>query len=865
MSFYTDVRLDGKFMLYRGYDNHGKQISRKHEYQPTFYTTSGKMPANTPFKTLDGRLLKPILQSDIWAARDFVKSRKLLDNGTADIFGTDRYVQQFITELYPDEIKFKKRFINIVNIDIEVASDEGFPEPESANYPIISIALKSSKSEIYHVWGLGDYTPAPDAMVQYRKCDNEEALLGKFLKYWSTNYPDVITGWNVKFFDIPYIINRISRLQGINTAQVLSPWNKLRNGVKNTQYGEQQYYEIYGVQTIDYMDAFKKFGYSYGPQETYRLDHIAHVVVGESKLSYEEHGNLHTLYKNDHQKFIDYNIKDVELVNRIDEKMGLIELIMTMSYRAGVQYWDAMGTTAIWESIIYRNLLSKNIIGPLAQIKPDPTYVIHGATETSKKMPGSQARSEGKTHSIAGGYVKDPIVGSYDWVVSFDLNSLYPNIIVQQNISPETRVIRPGSGPIDMDTIYPQSVDYYLNDDKPLSDKYAVCGSGYAFSKHKQGVIPELIVDYYAERKTIKREMLDAMQENQRNPSPEIERNINKLENRQMAIKILLNSLYGALANKWFKYFANEMAESTTMTGQIAIKWAERAINIELNKILKTNNKDYVIAIDTDSVYINFGPLVEKLKPKDPVKTLDTICKDHFEPIIAKAYDKLFNRLNGHTSRMEMGREVIADRGIWTAKKRYILNVHNSEGVQYTEPKLKIMGIEAIKSSTPEVCRDKFKEIFKMIVTNTEDNAQNFIKKFKKEFKGLSPEYVSFPRSVSKIHEYSDKRTIYKKATPIHVRGSLLYNKAIKDNGLERKHELIQNGEKIKFCYLKMPNMIKENVIAFPQYLPPELKLHMYIDYDKQFSKTFIEPLQPIFNAIGWSIEPRFNLEDIFG
>ena len=438
-----------------------------------------------------------------------------------------------------------------------------------------------------------------------------------------------------------------------------------------------------------------------------------------------------------------------------------------------------------------------------------------------------------------GGYVKDPHVGSHDWVVSFDLNSLYPNLIVQYNMSPET-IVNSNKGDV------------------------CVAANGAAFTKKFQGMLPRIIINYSDERKAIKKEMLKAMQENQRNPSSKTEREINRLENRQMAIKILLNSLYGALGNKYFRYFDQRVAEGITTSGQLSILTAEKAMNTEMNKVMKTDD-DYVIAIDTDSLYVNFGPLVKKLKPKDVVKTLDTICNDHFTKALNKAYDELATEKNAYVNRMVMEREVIADRGIWTAKKRYILNVHNSEGVQYTEPKLKIMGIEAIKSSTPEVCRNKFKEIFKMIVTDTEENAQKFIKDFKTAFKALPPEDVSFPRGVTKLSEFSDRKTIYKKATPIHVRGSLLYNKAIKDNGLEKKHELIQKGEKIKFCYLKLPNMIKENVIAFPQYLPPELKLHMYVDYDMQFYKTFIGPLEDIFDAVGWSIEPRFNLEDIFG
>ena len=809
MSFYTNVTKLGNSILYRGYNDSGAAIMHKYKFQPTFYAPTRE---KTEWKGLDGTPVMPLEFEDMKSGKDFFDRMK--NTLGTKIYGNERFVQQFITNKFPDEITFKKRLVNIVNLDIEVASDDGFPSPDVAEHPIISIALKSSKSSIYHVWGLGDYTPAEGAPVQYRKCNSEEALLVSFLKYWTNNYPDVITGWNVKFFDMPYIINRIAKIGTFAAAKTLSPFKWLREGQAKAMIGgTQQFYEIYGISTIDYLQTFKKLGYSYGPQESYRLDHIAYVVVGEKKLSYEEHGNLHTLYKNDHQKFIDYNIKDVELVERIDQKMGLIELVMTMAYKAGVNYGDVMGTTAIWDSIIYRDLYAN-------KIAPPPNV---------EKFKGP----------YPGGYVKDPHVGSHDWVVSFDLNSLYPNLIVQYNMSPETLL---------------------------KSDQGDVCiaANGAAFTKKFQGMLPRIIINYSNERKAIKKDMLAAMQANQNNPSSDTEREINRLENRQMAIKILLNSLYGALGNKYFRYFDQSVAEAITTSGQLAILTAETAMNAEMNKILKSD-KDYVIAIDTDSLYVNFGPLVDKLKPKDIVKTLDTVCNDHFTKALNKAYDELATKTNAYTNRMIMEREVIADRGIWTAKKRYILNVHNSEGVQYAEPKLKIMGIEAIKSSTPEVCRDKFKEIFKMIVTDTEENTQNFIKAFKTEFKSLPPENVSFPRGVTKLAEFSDRKTIYKKATPIHVRGSLLYNKAIKDAGLTKKHELIRQGEKIKFCYLKLPNMIKENVIAFPQYLPPELKLHMYVDYDMQFNKTFISPLEDIFDAIGWSIEPRFNLEDIFG
>ena len=330
-----------------------------------------------------------------------------------------------------------------------------------------------------------------------------------------------------------------------------------------------------------------------------------------------------------------------------------------------------------------------------------------------------------------------------------------------------------------------------------------------------------------------------------------------------MAVKILMNSLFGAIGNKWYRYFDLRVAEGITLTGQHVIKLCEKTINDEMNKLLGTD-KDYVIAIDTDSVYVNFEAFVNKFNPKDPVKFLDESCKNHFSKVLENALAKLCTDMNCFENRMVMEREVIADRGIWTAKKRYILNVHNSEGVQYEQPKLKIMGIEAIKSSTPEIVRAKFKEIFKLIISSTEKDVQDFIQTFKSDFKSRSPEEVAFPRSVSNITDWKDRKTVYKKGSPIHVRGSLVFNKALKESGLMNRYEAIQNGTRIKYLYMKKPNAVKENVIAFPDVLPKEFGLHKHVDYDKQFEKTFIEPLELILNSIGWKAEEQASLEDFF-
>ena len=346
-------------------------------------------------------------------------------------------------------------------------------------------------------------------------------------------------------------------------------------------------------------------------------------------------------------------------------------------------------------------------------------------------------------------------------------------------------------------------------------------------------------------------------------------KDVAKFNNFQMVRKICLNSAYGAVGNQYFRYFKLANAEAITLSGQTSIRWIEDRLNKYLNELLKTDN-DYVIAVDTDSVYLNLGPLVDKFlaKQKDDkekvVNLLDKVCQDKLEPFIDGCYVKLADYVNAYDQKMQMKRENIADRGIWTAKKRYILNVWDSEGVRYEEPKLKIMGIEAVKSSTPAPCRKMIKDGLKVMMEGTEDEMIKFIDEARIKFNKLSVAELSFPRSISDVNKHKSHTTIYGKGCPIHVRGSLLHNHYVKERGLDNKYSLINNGDKIKFVYLKKANPIRENVISFLNDFPYELGLDKYIDYELQFNKAFLEPVKVILDSIGWNVEKVANLELFF-
>ena len=838
MKFYTSISRHGNNLLYRGYHD-GSRIKRKIKFAPTLYV---KGKGNSKFTALDGTNVDPIKLESMRDAKEFVEKYDCVENFT--IYGNTNYIAQYIAEEFPDEIQFDRHKIRVHNIDIEVMSDAGFPEPSQAAHPVTSICIYDNVLDTYYVWALGDYDTEKsllkDISIRYLKCKDEETLLKHFVAFWYDEFtcPDAVTGWNIRGFDIPYLVNRVNRILGEEYVKRMSPWGAVEEKMVTMRKGQVQMYDLIGIAQLDYMDLFMKFGYSFGPQENYRLDTIAEVVLGEKKLSYEEYGNLATLYKEDHQKFIDYNIRDVWLVDRMDDKIAMITLCLTMAYKAGVNYNDTFGTTAIWDQLIHRTLMKDRII-----------------------IPPNKDKFKG---DYDGGYVKDPQTGVHDWVCSFDVNSLYPNIIVQWNMSPETLM----KGKVEPGITVEKMLNGYIN-----TTPYSMAATGQYFDNSKQGFMPRIIEEMYEERVQIKKKMLaskkelEACDKSNKQELYRIERDIAHFENQQTAIKILLNSLYGAMGNRYFRYFTMEIAEGITITGQYIIKWAEKHVNEYLNKALKSD-KDYVIAIDTDSVYVGLSDLVNSVmcdaETSKKVDFLDKVCAKIESDVLDVAFKQLKENCNAYKQRISMKREGIANRGIWTAKKRYILNVWDNEGVRYAKPKLKIMGIEAIKSSTPAPCRKAFKELFDILISGTETETQKFIADFRNRFAALPAEEKAFPRGVSSVKDYQDSKTIYKKGTPINSRAAILYNHMLKQTKMENKYERIQDGEKIKYIHLNPRNPLREDVMGFYTVLPPEFGLHQYIDNDKQFEKAFLDPAKLILDAIGWRAEETASLEDFF-
>ena len=902
MKFYTHVSRQFNTLYVRGYEN-GQRYKEEIEYQPYVFVQSH---LESEFKSLSGASALKAYPGNMRNTSEYIAQNGKV-SGRA-LYGIEAYEYQYLNDQFAGEIDYDPSLVSVVTLDIECRSNGGFPNIKTADKELTAITIRKNDKAI--TFGMQEYTPELP-YVTYIQCRDERDMIERFLTTWRSEewLPDVLTGWNVEFFDIPYMINRITRLFNEKTAKRMSPWDRWEKRRDPTSKDAVEYMSVpLGITILDYMQLYKKF--SFTNQESFKLDHIAFIELGERKLDYTELGfeTLDDFYQGDFRNYINYNIRDVDLVYKLDQKMKLIEQVYAIAYDAKVNFIDSLTTVGMWDTIIHNYLLANGIVVPL-------------------KSRGNKPRQ------IEGAYVKDPQCGLHNWVVSFDLNSLYPHLIMQYNISPET--LRGQMLEYDL-AITTKSVDKFLDgeldrarpdedrahtlelikteisglveqaiiegDKKQLAVSNAeyflkqntvrdvlnkhnltITPTGCLFDRNARGFLPTLMEKMYDDRARWKARMIDAKKRYEKTPTKELENEIARCHNMQLAKKIQLNAAYGALSNKYFRWFDNRLAESITKSGQLSIRWMECKINQYLNKLLGTE-EDYVIAIDTDSMYITFDKLLQKFRGdkeysiKDNVAFLDKMCESIIEPFIEKGYAELASYMNAYEQKMKMKREAIANKGIWTGKKHYILNMYDLEGVRYEKPKLKIVGIEAVRSSTPAACRDNIRSALSIIMEQDEAALQLFIKTCKVKFKKMPFEDVAFPRSVRGLlkndvkdgmnniiqKSYNTGTLNFISGTPIHVKGSLIYNYMIALRKLEAKYLPIGEGEKIKFCYILDSSPLPTNVIAAPGKLPKELNLDKYIDYETQFQKSFVDPLKTIMDAIGWKEENDQQTLDSF-
>ena len=836
MLFYTNVHSRGNYVYFRGFKE-GKRVNEKIAFQPTLYVRSGK---ESEFKSLKGENLEKKKFNTINEARDFVRKYREVSN--FPVYGNTNYAYQFISKIFPKQVEPDFSLIKIVTIDIETSTEFGFPDTKTAQEEVLLITLQDFNTKKITSFGCKPFLVEQEN-VTYVKCEDEMDLLRKFIDHFKSEFPDVLTGWNVQLFDVAYLSARILRVLGERALEECSPYKIIEQfDVPYAKGRTQPAYNWYGISILDYMQLYKKF--SYKTQESYALDFIAKDELGKQKIKHS-YGSFKEFYTKDWKLFVEYNITDVELVDQLEDKMKLINLILTMAYDAKCNYEDIFSSVRTWDCIIYNALLKKNII-------------VHNPPPLDPSMD----------RQIMGAFVKEPKPGKYDWVVSFDATSLYPSIMMSFNMSPET-LLDGHKHLADDERSIIKLLDGSVDTKQLKEEDVTMVANGQCFRKDFKGILPELIEYYFSMRQKVKKKMFEAQIEYDKTKDVKYLNLMTSLNSKQMAAKILMNSLYGACGNVYFRYYDIRLAEGITMTGQYVIRSVANKMNEYLNKLCETKDIDYSFYSDTDSTYLTLDNLVKRFfndKTKEEVVELvDKICEDKISKEIDKACAKVFDYLNVYQKKITFKREVIADSGVWLAKKRYAVNVYNSEGITYNPPKLKVQGMEIVRSSTPQSVRDALKESVAIVLTENEETLKGFVSRLEKRWHKLPYNEIAFPRTCNGVSQYTDSNSIYKKGTPIHVRGAIMFNYLVNTKNLEKKYQYILEGDKIKFLYLKEPNPLGTNVITFTNQIPEEFGIEKYVDYDLMFEKAFLEPLNSLTNIVGWQIKETATLEGLFG
>lgn len=833
MQFYTNVYQHKNKFLVRGYEN-GRAVKKTVQYKPYLFVPSKE--ADSPYKTTFGEPVSRMDFDNVWEAREFVKEYKGVEG--FHIYGSKHFVHNYIYDEFKGDVDYDPEAISVVSLDIEneMGKEDIVTSLQNTAHPITAVTI--GKNNKFVTLGTKDFDTSKFENARFIKCRDEKELLIKLIQCLASDEfnPDVLTGWNVEFYDIPYLLGRVNVVLGKEWVDKFSPWGIVKPFEIELKGRKVTSYEIVGVVVLDYLQLYKKFTYS--DQESFKLDHIAQVELDEKKVDYTSLGyvNLNDLYERNPQLFYEYNLQDTMLIDRLEDKMKLIELVFAMAYDAKVNYIDTLASVKPWEVIINNFLMDQKLV--------------------------HKSKSKSINRPFPGGYVKDVQVGEHKWVVSLDLTSLYPHLIMHYNISPETFIEKISSF-LSVDELLKGGFRYQHED-------LAYTANGCLYTKKFHGFLPAIMQKMYNDRNRYKKKMLEYEKEYERTKDPKLKKLISKFNNLQMAKKIQLNSAYGALGNQYFEHYDVNHAEAITLSGQLSIRWIAKSLNEYLNKIIKTDNVDYVIASDTDSVYLSLDGMVNRFfsgedDKKKLVKILEKFAIEKLQPFIDAEYQRLADYMNAYDQKMIMKLECIADKAIFTAKKRYAMNIWYKEGVFYDKAKLKLVGIDAVKSSTPAACRAAIIDCINIIMNDTEEDLHKYVDQYRPKFNQSKFEDIASPRGVSDVTSYlTNGPELFSKGTPINSKGSILYNHLLKQMGLTDMYEQIGNGDKIKYFYLKMPNPHRVNVIACPGRLPEEFKLQPYLDYDLQFQKVFVDPLMLLLTAIGWSTEKKSTLEDFF-
>lgn len=843
-------------------------------FQPTLFTTTGE--CNSRFKTIFGEPLTEITFDGIKDAKQYVNTFSDVDG--SPIHGNSNYAMQFITELYEGQpVDYDPSLIRVAYTDIEVDMGDqgGFPHPHECKAFVNAITVYDNIDDAYYVFGLPiqhpdghmqtfDVNNPGDGMegldIRYMEFTTERELLHAYLSHMKEKQYDVFTGWYSSGFDLPYIVFRCNKLFGESkTKQMLSPFNNIRIVEKSDSYGKPVYRVVVdGLSSLDYKSLYEK--HTYEPRESYSLDYISYIELGEHKVSYKDVGDLRSLYRLDYHKFIRYNITDVKRVKQLNDKLKLLDVTYDMSYFALCNFEDTLGTVLMWDCAISRYLYSRGVAPLFSRVESAP-------------------------RDYPGGYVKAPIPGKYGDVLTIDLNSLYPHILMGQNIGPETRVpehLRPEGSDIYYDVPIEKWVNGEVDTSIAVKAGYTICPNGEMYYRDRKSFMSEMVEMIYSGRKADKGQMFvhekekirikEEIHELGENPERVEAYNYHAMQEvmygvKQMTKKILINSLYGALANQYFKYGLVENAEAITLYGQLVNKYTQRRVNELFNGLAGSTKTDYCIMGDTDSNYYDVTTFANMLDDgtkgiQHRVDRIDEFHKTVLGPEVDSYMEDLATYMNSYANKMVWEREIIASACIIIAKKNYAMAVWDKEGVRYhEEPKLKVTGLEAVKSETPEWSRNLLKECYMISLQKDEAHVQEAIKTAYNRMRELPVEDIAISKSVNNIGKYFDPVQIYSKGCVQNVRAAINYNQMLKRHDLLSRGE-IRDGDKIKMIPLVMPNPSGQPIIGFLGNLPSEFGLDEYIDYETIFRKSFKKPITRFLDAIGWHTEHTYNIMD---